>query len=269
MVAFRALTLALFAGLALAAPLDSASSSSTELVARQSSTWNDPYIKKPYAFQAQDIGNCNFQLTFRRDGFDSRHTLRFYATYSGSSTRREITPISGNYTLSNTGIADYGRYTVPNNYAVSVHQFKGICSSGTSGNKPTALFSRSTLGSGYNYRNDFISPAISGPVTTLPSPPSNVKVARVAGTTGNYTTSWTPSSTATGGHFVLIRIDVYASELGGYIPGTRTMITSPGQNSVTFKIYSNDRLSSVAVSAQAATDVVSDATRVPIIPAPQ
>ncbi|KAE8214191.1 hypothetical protein CF327_g2384 [Tilletia walkeri] len=269
MVAFRTLVLALFAGLAMAAPLES-SSSSAELVTRQSTTWNDPYIKKPYAFQAQDIGNCNFQLTFRRDGFDSRHTLRFYATYSGSFTRREITPISGNYTVSPTSNADYGRYTVPNGYVVSVHQFRGICSSGASGTKPTALYSRSSLpASGYNYRNDYTSPAISASATTLPTPPTNVKVARVAGTTGNYTASWTPSASATGGYFVLIRIDVYASEIGGYLPGTRTIIASSGQTSVSFQIYSRDRLSSVAVSSQAATDVVSDPTRVPIIPAPQ
>ncbi|KAK0537362.1 hypothetical protein OC834_000806 [Tilletia horrida] len=268
MVSFRALGLALLAGLSIAAPLESGSGSS-ELVARQSTRWNDPYIKQTYGYAAQSLGNCNYQLTFRRDGFDSRHRIRFYATYPGSVTRREITPITpSSYTLSNTGIADYGRYTVPNNYVISVHQFRGICSSGASGTAPTSLFVRSSLDGGYTYSNDFISPAFSPSSTSLPVPPTNVQVAKVAGTTGNYTASWSPSSTATGGYFVLLRVDVYASELGGYIPGTTTILASPGQTKVGFKIYSRDRLSSVAVSSQAGTDVVSDATKVPIVPAP-
>ncbi|KAL9939736.1 hypothetical protein V8E36_001553 [Tilletia maclaganii] len=276
MVSFRDLALTLFAGLAIAAPLesDSASSSSDLLVARQGSTWNDQYIKKPYGEKAQDLGNCNYQLTFRRDGFDSRYTIRFYATYPGSSTRREITPITPNsYTLSTTGIADYGRYTVPNgnNYVISAHQFRGVCSSGSSGNKPSSFFARSTLGSGYTYRNDVISPAFSATTQTLPSPPSNVRIARLSGTTGNYTASWIASSSATGGYYALIRIDVYASELGGYIPRTRTIFAHPGQTSVAFRIYSRDRLSSVAVSSQSGTgsDVISDGTKVIPVAAPQ
>ncbi|KAK0546004.1 hypothetical protein OC846_004641 [Tilletia horrida] len=265
MVSLRALALAVLAGVTLASPLDK--SEIQNLVPRQSTTWNDPYIKKPYAFAAQAVGNCNYQITFRRDGFDSRHTIRFYATYPGSSTRREITPVTRSWTTSRTGIADYGLYTVPNgnNYVISVHRFTGICASGSSGSAPSSLFVRSTLGDGYTYRNDFISPAITPVTATLPLPPTNLRVVKVAGTTGNYTASWSPSSSATGGYYALIRIRVYASELGGFVPGTRTMVTSPGQTSVTFKIYSRDELDSVAVSSQAATDVVSDPTIIPIV----
>ncbi|KAK0546005.1 hypothetical protein OC846_004640 [Tilletia horrida] len=265
MVSFKVLALAVFAGLSLASPVDN--SETQDLVARQSTQWNDPYTKKPYAFAAQAVGSCNYQLTFRRDAFDGRNSIRFYATYPGSSTRRQITPVTRSWTTSPTGSADFGLYTVPDgsHTVISVHRFTGICASGSSGSAPSRLFVRFTLDGGFDYENDFISPAITPVTTSLPLAPANVRVTKDQGTKKSYTVTWTPSSSATGGYYVLIRAGVYAYDLSGFLPGTWTILAGPGQTSAKFKISGRDELETVAVLSQAATDVVSDPTTVPIV----
>ncbi|KAK0518323.1 hypothetical protein OC834_007778 [Tilletia horrida] len=253
MVSFRALGLIFLAGLSIAAPLD-AGSSPSDLVARQSTTWNDDG-KQPYRFAAQSLGNCNYQLTFRRNGFDGRHTLRFYATYPGSSQR-----------------ADFGRYSIDDTYnsdyeVISLHAFRGICASGTTGNAPTSFFVRATLNDGYTYTNDWISAPFKPTSTPLPAAPTNVRVTRFPNS-NKFKVSWTPSAAATGGYYVLFHVSVYAYDLGEGVDQTLTIRAKPNQTSVERSFWSRDELVSVTVSSEAAEDIVSDATKVPVIPAP-
>ncbi|KAL9939743.1 hypothetical protein V8E36_001560 [Tilletia maclaganii] len=246
MVSFRILALTLFAGLATAAPLDVDADEDNVLLPRQSSSWNDKYVKKPYRERAQHLGGCAYQITFRRDGYDSAHH--------------------------STEVADDGRYAIPNNtdhYVISVHRFRSACSSGSSGTRPTAFFVRATLDSTYyTFENDYLSLVFTAMTQTLPTPPSGVRIVRGSGD-GDYTASWTAEASATGGFYVLLRVDVFASELGTYVPTTRTILAGAGQTSVHFRVSAGKRLSSVAVSSQAGTDVVSDGTQVVPVAAPQ
>ncbi|KAK0520166.1 hypothetical protein OC835_007298 [Tilletia horrida] len=267
----RVLSLAAMFSFSMAVPVQHAlgsSSSSSGLVARQSTVWESEYVLKPYNERVYDLGGCGYQLVFRRDRVDSENRLLFYADYPGSSERTEIKPYEGDYNgdyrYSPLGITDDGAFTLPDTeaYILSVHRFRGVCASGTSGSAPTAFYVRSLADSPYLATNyDYISPAITPETTKLPAPPKDVRLLREAQGSNKYNLSWTPTDEATEGYVVLLRSDIYASELGGYLPATLTQRAQPGSPGATFEL---DGVTSVAVFSQSGTDVISDADKVTV-----
>jgi len=249
MIALRTLSLALFAaGLTAAAPLNIADPTQA-LVTRQSTTWNDPYIKAPYGETAQQIGACSYQITQRRDDVDNRYDIKFEAIYPGSSERIWV------YQGRQPQTEPYGG--LPDSYSLRVSQLLDICQNGQA---PTTLFIRSTLLPGFSYSNDHISAPITPTTQGLPIAPTDVRVARTSDS--DYTATWAASGSATGGYIAVVGIDVYASETGGFIGLTQTIFTGPGVTSATFRVTGRDRFRDIAVTSQAATDVVSDITTV-------
>ncbi|KAL9931373.1 hypothetical protein V8E36_009770 [Tilletia maclaganii] len=145
-------------------------------------------------------------------------------------------------------------WPLPDNYALLVHQLYNIC---RNGQEPTRLFVRSTLLPGFSYRSDYISPAITPSTQALPAFPSNVRVARVSGSTRDFRATWSSVGAATGGYLPVFRSDLNTYGYG-YQEFSYTNFTEAGVTTATVRIGRRDVFKDVAVLSETGTDVVSD-----------